>query len=104
MARIRKGEIPRVRIFWRITGDKFLFLRRVIFTGIFLPVRNRKAKAQDTNWAINCGDSCSGYIHMKSENKYRIQQDIGQRAYDHRKHADPGKALAGNEIVQPHSP
>ena len=39
---------------------------------------------------------------MKSENKHRIQQDIGQRAYDHREHADPWKALAGNEIVQAH--
>ena len=50
----------------------------------------------------HCGDSRSGYIHMKSENKHRIQQDIGQRAYDHREHADPWKALAGNEIVQAH--
>ena len=52
VARIKKGEIPSVKIFCTITGEKDCFFNNVILIGTFLPIKKQKAKAQDANCAI----------------------------------------------------
>ena len=52
VARIRKGEIPKVRMLLIIIGEIFFLLIKVIFMGTLFPLRKQNAKAQEANWAI----------------------------------------------------
>ena len=44
----------------------------------------------------------AGHPHIQREDEDRVQQDVGHRADQHRRHAHRAEALAGDKIVQPH--